>query len=382
MTETIRLPLVEDLEPRLADSNKDGLSSNIFYDKNKSGNTYAVKRPGISSYVSAQGVGLGIFLGYGWTIPYAVWPKIIWANNQFITPCQEFYPTGWSNLVIFSEDGIKWTQSTMPENAYWEGIAWNGSVYCACSAYTETTDAGSIATSPTGVTWTDRTVPDGKWRDIEAGGSQLVAIGQGSQVGFVNSVYSSDNGVTWTAGNLDSSGWRECAWNAAAGLFCAVGSSTTTRVATSPTGAVWTNRTIPAGGRSTIASNGTLWFTPTDGSAIGHTSTDGVTWTQVTLPASRTWLDVSWTGTQFVLTALLSNVLTVSANGSTWTEVTMPTLISNEVDISGYSAVAGNTDTTVILGDGPYYYSYSTDDNATFTMNNLNAYSALPTITP
>lgn len=383
MAQPIRLPLVEQIEPRLADSSKDGLASNVFYDKNTKGDVFAVKRPGITSYASATGTGLGIFLGYGWTIPYAVWPKIIWTGSMFAAPCHDFFPTLYSTLFIYSTDGINWKQSTLPASAAWEGVAWNGTNLCVCSQYTSTTNGGSIATSPDGITWTARTIADGAWKDVESNGTNFVVIGTGNTLGFVNSAYSTDNGVTWTTSNLDTSFWTEVAWNSGAGLFCAVDSSPASiKVATSPTGAVWTNRTIAAGVRATIASNGTIWFTPADSEAKGYISSDGITWTQVTLPAARGWIDVSWTGTQFVMTALNTNILTVSSDGITWTEVTMPTLVSNEVDTSLYTSLAGNSNITVVLGDGPYYYSYSEDNNSTFTLNNLNRYSVLPTITP
>jgi len=63
MPNPIRLPLVESVEPRLADVDKDGLASNIFFEKSSSGYSYATKRPGIT--VGATGSGYG-YPGHGY----------------------------------------------------------------------------------------------------------------------------------------------------------------------------------------------------------------------------------------------------------------------------------------------------------------------------
>ncbi|MCE7766854.1 hypothetical protein GQL56_29965, partial [Pseudomonas putida] len=65
----------------------------------------------------------------------------------------------------------------MPSSRNWMAVAWNGSVFCAVAG-----GAGNVcATSPDGLTWTERTMSmAASWNDIEWNGSLFCAVAYGS----------------------------------------------------------------------------------------------------------------------------------------------------------------------------------------------------------
>ena len=53
-------------------------------------------------------------------------------------------------------------------------------------------------------------------------------------------------------------------------------------------------------------------------------STDGVSWTKITLPASASWQQVVWNGSVFLLVSRQTTVGLVSSDGISWTQITIP----------------------------------------------------------
>ena len=146
--------------------------------------------------------------------------------------------------------GIDWTYQDGLSNSQtisvWEAystvrsIAWSGTQYVAGGDYAQ------IATSPDGITWTNRTgLSTTTWGEsrtvtqIVWTGSQYVAVGT------VGRVATSPDGITWTYQN----GLFATAWGASTVLsivwtgsqYVVVGASG--KVATSPDAITWTNRT-------------------------------------------------------------------------------------------------------------------------------------------
>lgn len=377
MAEPIRLPLVEQVEPRLSDSVKDGLASNLLYDKEDIA-VYAVKRPGLTSYISGVGNGLGLFGDFSFNFPSIEWSDIEWNGTSFCAISRPNTGVTYPNLSIVSSDfGATWTQGYLPNAGPWYALAWNGTTFCAISnefsAVTST-----FATSTDGITWTERAGPSlGGWSGIASNGNNndFVVVREVSSLG-VFSAYSTNSGVSWTNGNLDSDGWTDVAWNAGASLYCTVSNTQTTKLKTSPTGAVWTNRTIGAGNRQCICSSPTRFFTPANNSDYGHISDDGITWTQVSLPTIRNWTKCCWDGSKFLALATDDGYIAAStdATGTSWFEYALPTYSDGTV----YSAMNGRNDYVVALGDGVSANLYGYNNTFTVTQQNLNRYYPYP----
>lgn len=173
----------------------------------------------------------------------------------------------------------------------------------------EVVASGSITSS---VTYTTPPAVVGftNYQSIAHNGEMIVALDFGARVRLSRSF---DNGLTWSAisdlGTLTGNGF-------AIGFFFGVwivGESN--NLAWSEDTFNWTVRTTaqgaPTQGRA-LASNGSLVLM-IGPNATWSTSTDGRNWTSQPVPASSSWMDVTWTGTHFVavsFTALIARSTT------------------------------------------------------------------------
>ena len=139
------------------------------------------------------------------------------------------------------------------------------------------------------------------------------------------------------SGNLPTTGWSTLdeGWKdntfAGSGHSVTYGNGKFVAAAYSQYGAYstdgisWTKMTLPASHN---------WLSVTYGNdkfvAIGYDSnkgaysTDGITWTEFILPASRSWLGVTYGNGKFVAVAAVSNKGAYSTDGINWTEFTLP----------------------------------------------------------
>jgi hypothetical protein len=120
-----------------------------------------------------------------------------------------------------------------------------------------------------------------------------------------NIACSSPDGAVWTTRTIPAGGYIAVAWNGF--VYAAVGTNV---VATSPDGVTWTAQTIPAGTYNGIAWNGTVFCAV--GTSVAATSPDGVTWTPVPSPPLSTVNAIAWNGSTFV---------TVDSAGQPWQSV-------------------------------------------------------------
>lgn len=157
-------------------------------------------------------------------------------------------------------------------------------------------DAGVLATSPDGVTWTSRT--------SGFGASNIQHVAYDAVLGFVavgagGKISTSTNGTSWTA---QTSGVATYLWGASffAGLLLVCGDTDT--LLTSPTGVTWTARTSGLGGNLTTVIGGDARAIV--GGANGFSMTEnGTTWTVATslTPPFSGGTCSAFTGTRFVL---------------------------------------------------------------------------------
>lgn len=232
------------------------------------------------------------------------WSAIAWSADLSLF-CTVLYGTA---IAATSPDGITWTQRTLPIAAKWTAIAWKDTVtklFCAVA------EGGTIAaTSPDGINWTQRTLPvSSYWSSISWNGTVFCAVSKAAEpTSFTAGTHNygssiaatSTDGITWTQRALPiAAQWSGITWSAGLSLFCAVANHN------SYTAVLLASVTI----------------NPCN---IAATSADGITWTQRTLPTSSFWNAVAWNGTVFSAIAYNSNAAATSTDGITWVARTLP----------------------------------------------------------
>lgn len=231
-----------------------------------------------------------------------------------------------SSAAATSPTGATWTARTIPAGSY-DAVAWNGSVFAAVGF-------NVAATSPDGVTWTSRTIPAGNYHGIVWTGTQFVAAGG-------NAAATSPDGTTWTAHTITGGTANGLAFNGS--TLVAVGGG---KSAVSSDGATWSVYTDPAN-TDHVAWNGTVFAAV--GTSTAATSSDGITWTTRTIPTG-TYLDVAWSGSVFA--AVGSSVAATSPDGTTWTTRTIPSGTYSGIAWSGTAFIAVGLSVAATSADG------------------------------
>jgi hypothetical protein len=365
MSEPIRIPLVETIETRLPGSDKDGLSSNVFYDKGINGTTYASKRPGIASYISGSGTAKGIFNYGGELFVYygeeglsfansgTVFNNLFYVNQKFVTEDTSY--------TSYSTDGIKWSYVDYPPNNSDPAVlTTNGSMLLACSS-------GEIWYSFNGTTFTQATTPGAPLNAANpAYGNGIWVVGGNT----FNFYLTSTDGVTWTSRVIT----YLFTVVFGGGIFVALrnGTATAGRFPYSTDGINWTTTTVTGaqgvafhryGGSKFVgfSNTGTLWQ-----------SVDGINWTSVVANVSFTnCQDAVWNGTVWVVLDT-NNITWYSSNLTTWTQVE----VQNPSSLT-YSGISQRSDGTVLVHSGTAVAT-STDNGASWGYSVLPQYPILP----
>lgn len=241
--------------------------------------------------------------------------------------------------------------SSMPAERGWHGAAWNGTIFCAVALNSGGVATDKCATSPDGITWTERTLPAARnWSSVVWNGSVFCAIA------YSDKCATSPDGITWTERTMPASRqWYKIAWSGT--VFCAIAVDSTDKCATSPDGITWTERTHAATQtRYDIAWNGTVFCAIAISTDKCETSSDGITWTERTMPASRSWNAIAWSGTVFCAVAIgPTDKCATSPDGITWTERTLAAstqLLSIVWNGTIFCAVGLSTDKAETSPDG------------------------------
>lgn len=207
------------------------------------------------------------------TAPTAVaYRDIAWSSSLNL-----FCAVGAAGTIVTSPDGITWTARTSGTAYDLLGVCWAAGLglFVACG-----NDSGGfnaeVRTSPDGITWTQRYTaanpPALNGVATNAAGTTVIAFGTAGLI------LSSTNGTSWTSrtSQFSTTAILQAAWNGS--LFVAVGGSG--KISTSPDGITWTSRTSgTANGLIGVAANAATGRTVAIG-ATGTviTSTDGITW--------------------------------------------------------------------------------------------------------
>jgi len=178
------------------------------------------------------------------------------AQDEDYLPCdggeylKSAYPQlDYTDMSTFGSNAMTLRTSALPSSATWHAVAYANGLFVAIARSTST----SFATSPDGITWTERTVPSGAYYAIIYANNLWVAVGNGVCV-------TSTDGITWTArtmaGNMGTIAYGR-------GLFVAFGAgkfggsySGATTYYTSPDGITWTSRTCTSMGYADVVFDG------------------------------------------------------------------------------------------------------------------------------
>lgn len=236
--------------------------------------------PAVYTYKMPSGIATVATSSTG-TVQTANFNKLAFGNGVFVAVASS--GTGCSS----STDGINWTSRTMPGTGYlWSDVTFSGSIFCA-TALNAVSTVCVVATSSDGATWTQRTTPF-NWANI-AYGAGVFATNAYTPTTTTLTGGTSPDGVTWTVRNSLNTNTNYNSLAFGNGVF--VGTSSTLNGAT------------------------------TSGRAIS--STDGFTWSSYVLPATTTWQGVDFSNGKFFAWTGTTTTATTT-NGTTWTSVSVP----------------------------------------------------------
>lgn len=162
-------------------------------------------------------------------------------------------------------------------------------------------------------------------RAIASNSTTLVGIQRNFDDSATTAAFSSVGLGACNARTLPSALWTGVAWSATPAVFVAVASGGTVAVS-STDGATWTTRTLPASANwSAICASTTRFVAIASGSTNAAYSDNGTTtWNSSTLPASASWSAINFGNSLFLAVARDSNIAATSSDGITWTQRTLP----------------------------------------------------------
>jgi len=150
-----------------------------------------------NQYVAVGGVGtiLTSSDGVTWTERSrtfsSLYREVIYANNQYVAVGSQNGNSFGASLT--SSNGISWTTHSIKDNEAFLSITY------ANNQYVTVGNAGTILTSPDGVTWTERVALTGNIRlnEVIYANNQYVTVG-GNFQGGNGTILTSPDGITWT----------------------------------------------------------------------------------------------------------------------------------------------------------------------------------------
>jgi hypothetical protein len=293
------------------------------------------------------------------------WSSLIYGGGQFVAVGATDSAAS-TSYASTSGDGSTWTLRTITQSSSsgFTAVAYGNGVYSAVGG-------GRGASSSDGVNWTLRTLPTANYLAIAYGNGAFVATSSSSTVAR------STNGAAWTSESIlpSQSGlvWRVTFGN---GVFVAVSRSASGAgsliAATSTDGITWTQRTLPASSLWSSITYGDGLFTAVSGDTSNSTdvatSVDGINWTLGTLPVTSQWSGVAYGGNLFVAVSYSNGLLAASLS---------PTLVTGSANFTVAAAASSG-------GTISYQWQSSLDaggtwanvSNATATSLNLSGLTA------
>jgi len=230
--------------------------------------------------------------------------------------------------ILWSANASSWSEATGTLPTTGTDVAWNGSTWVAIG-----TGSNTVVLSSDGHSWIAPVSPPNSrvtMNGVAWNGVKWVVVGS-DPLSPYNCIWYSADAHTWTAVPSTFTGFGS-GGNAVASdgsIFVTVGSGTATMF-WSADGVTWNVTTSGAftESGSRVVHNGTRWIaTGTDSPSVPRviTSTDGLTWTDVTVPFVDTTSyahTVMWNGTYWLIVGSDQGVYQ-SFDGLTWTKISV-----------------------------------------------------------
>lgn len=189
---------------------------------------------------------------------------------------------------------------------------------------------------------------------------------------------STDGGNIWTL--VSTSGFQNnpgaCVVNGNSAWCYDTGNSA---FRTTDAGLTWTSISTTnapngnASGYRGAATNGTVYVGYRDGQSGAFRSTDAASYTAIQPISTLTAISVCWTGTHFIVGHSGDNRIARSTDGTSWTQVTLPAAIGTSCN-----SLASDGAGRVVAVSSSNNVSISTDHGATWTL--LPAFPATPSV--
>jgi hypothetical protein len=238
-------------------------------------------------------------------------------------------------VAIRSVDmGRTWTEFTLPVSTQAKSIVYhNGRWVVSCG---NNTSKGHVLTSSDGFVWSVVTLSHNRlWYAAGAGAGVFLLMTYAD----LNTQRSFDGGFNWTAGTGPSGNFRSIVFHN--GHFIAVSDGGGSLYVSRDLGGSWTGvNTGLAVGSYRITKAGGLLFAGAQSGAPAKVavSSDGFTWTVVTLPSAILWNDlascgVQYIGDRFVIVSSATGLIHESVNGYDWFKS------DQTVDVGGADAI-------------------------------------------
>lgn len=263
-------------------------------------------------------------------IPGAQWKSVAYGYSTYYAVADN--PL--TSTFIKSTDSTTWTTGTFPVSDYWKKIVYaNGRFISIATQQALTLTDGSS-------TWSiSNTFGTTSLNDIAYGNGAFVVVGSDNYEG--SSIYRSTDGTTWAQVGPQSAGNNWQAVTYGGGKFFATQGSQGEGIyygISSTDGITWTNvTTLPYGQWNNVTFGNGKFVVLADQPSTAISSTDLSTWTSAPLPADIQTTSIKYALGKFLVTGMFTNSIFYSTDGVTWTAAAI-----SETSQNVYSTISGN----------------------------------------
>lgn len=278
-------------------------------------------------------------------IPNGDWASVAFGNGRYVAVSTS------GETAVYSDDGNSWIEVPIPAGEY-RSVTYGNSVnvWVAVSA----NSSNGAVSLDNGITWSQTTLPEGAdWNSVAFGNGKFVAVGLSDST-LTQTIYSTD-GINWTSGSYIGGCEAVVFGN---GRFVAIDGSTSSFA--SLDGVNWVEGDLPGNSASwkTITYGGGLFLATVTDSTVAATSQDGIVWTSRVLTSTGSWKSGSYGSNTFVIIggsgSPSSSAITVATGA---TALARAIVVSGRVsDIAIWEPGSGYTSSPAI---------FITDPNAT-----------------